>query len=75
MNCPNLEKIDLYQNEIRDITVFERINFPQLRDISFADNYFDHELIKNYDIISNLRKIGCNVTIWGTIKQVLSDAI
>ena len=71
MCCPNLQTIDLYQNEIKDITVFERIKFPQLRELSFANNYFDHEIIKNHDIISNLRKKGCNVIIWGTIKQVL----
>ena len=73
MKCPNLRGIDLFNNEILDITVFERINFPQLVQISFAENYFNHELIKNYDIISNLRKKGCNVTIWGTIKQILFD--
>ena len=73
MKCQNLRGIDLFNNEILDITVFERINFPQLVQISFAENYFNHELIKNYDIISNLRKKGCNVTIWGTIKQILFD--
>ena len=73
MNCPNLRGIDLLNNEITDITVFERINFPQLIQISFAENYFNHELIKNHDIISNLRKKGCNVTIWNTIKQILCD--
>ena len=75
MKCPNLQKIDLYQNEIKDITVFERIKCPHLNEIAFANNYFDHELIKNYDIIMNLRKKGCNVIIWGTVKQVLSDSI
>ena len=73
MKCPNLRDIDLFNNEILDITVFERINFPQLIQISFAGNYFNHEIIKNHDIISNLRKKGCNVTIWGTIKQILFD--
>ena len=71
MKCPNLRGIDLFNNEILDITVFERINFPRLIQISFAGNYFNHELIKNCDIISNLRKKGCNVTIWGTTKQIL----
>ena len=73
MKCPNLRGIDLFNNEILDITVFERVNFPQLIQISFAGNYFNHELIKNHDIISNLRKKGCNVSIWGTIKQILFD--
>ena len=73
MKCSNLRGIDLFNNEILDITVFERINFPQLIQISFAGNYFNHELIKNHDIISNLRKKGCNVSIWGTIKQILFD--
>ena len=71
MNCPNLRSIDLFNNDILDITVFERINFPQLIQISFAGNYFNHEIIKNHDIISNLRKKGCNVNIYGTIKQIL----
>ena len=69
MNCPNLTKIDLSQNLIENITVFERIKCPQLNEIHFACNYFDHEIIKNYDIISNLRKKGCNVAIFGTIMQ------
>ena len=73
MNCPNLRGIDLSNNEILDISVFERINFPQLIQISFAENYFNHELIKNCDIITNLRKKGCNVAIWGTVKQILFD--
>ena len=72
MNCPYLENIDLYDNAIKDISVFERINLPHLHEISFANNYFDHELIKNYDIITNLRKRGCNVSIYGTIKQMIN---
>ena len=70
MNCPNLEILDFYDNSIKDISVFERINLPNLHELSFANNYFDHEVIKNYDIISNLRKRGCNVNIYGTIKQI-----
>ena len=71
MNCPNLRSIDVFNNEILDITVFERVSFPQLNQISCAGNFFNHEIIKNYDIISNLRKRGCNVNIYGTIKQIL----
>ncbi len=69
MNCPNLRIIDLTENLIEDITVFERVKFPQLNEIRFAANYFDHEVIKNNDIISNLKKRGCNVGIYGTIIQ------
>ena len=71
MNCTNLVNIDVSSNNILDITVFERINFPQLNHISCENNYFSHELIKNNDIISNLRKNGCNITIWGTTKQLI----
>ena len=75
MNCPNLESIDLSLNDIKDITVFERINFPQLNELSFANNYFDHEIIKNCDIITNLRKKGIDVKIWGSVRQFLYNSL
>ena len=71
MNCPNLRIIDISNNDIIDITVFERMNFPQLNQIACSNNYFNHELIKNNDIISNLRRKGCHINIWGTTKQHL----
>ena len=73
MNCPNLRNIDLSNNGLLDITVFERMNFPQLSNILCSCNYFNHEVIKNHDIISNLRKKGCNVSIYGTINQFKYD--
>jgi len=71
MYCLHLENINLDINEINDISVFERVNFPQLHELEFANNYFDHELVKNHDIISNLRKKGCDVKIWGSVRQNL----
>ena len=71
INSPNIQKLDLFNNEILDITALERANFPQLLYISLASNYFNHEIIKNHDIISNLRKKRCVVNIYGTIKQTL----
>ena len=71
MYCLHLETIGLNMNEINDISVFERVNFPQLHELLFANNYFDHELVKNHDIISNLRKKGCDVKIWGSVRQNL----
>ena len=71
MYCLHLETIGLDMNEINDISVFERVNFPQLHELLFANNYFDHELVKNHDIISNLRKKGCDVKIWGSVRQNL----
>ena len=69
--CLHLETIGLDMNEINDISVFERVNFPQLHELEFANNYFEHELVKNNDIISNLRKKGCDVKIWGSVRQNL----
>jgi Leucine-rich repeat (LRR) protein len=71
MYCVHLETIGLEMNEINDISVFERVNFPQLHELVFANNYFDHELVKNHDIISNLRKKGCDVKIYGSVRQNL----
>ena len=49
------------------------MNFPQLSNILCSCNYFNHEVIKNLDIISNLRKKGCNVSIYGTTNQFKYD--
>ena len=52
MNFPQLRKLGLNKNKIKDINIFKKVKFPQLFELYINDNEFDIDNF--YEIIEKL---------------------